>query len=188
MLRWYESGSGLGDVFNGGEMSQVVGEIRSKRDHGGCTEVELSYLDPCYDLLPERCLILGALNKSRNPAPHSCSNNNNIITSSGGSNNTGNQRDTRATRNLRELYIACASVINMSYTDDAVKAKLSALNETQEAIVTVAQWIMFHRYAQDCEILQQPASSKQGRKSEVLTLFVRTGSMQRELPSCGCSA
>jgi len=35
----------------------------------------------------------------------------------------------------------------MSYTDDAVKAKLSALNESQEAIVTVAQWIMFHRYA-----------------------------------------
>jgi hypothetical protein len=35
----------------------------------------------------------------------------------------------------------------MSYTDDAVKAKMSALNETQEAIVTVAQWIMFHKYA-----------------------------------------
>ena len=34
----------------------------------------------------------------------------------------------------------------MAYTDDAVKAKLSALNETQESIVTVAQWIMFHRY------------------------------------------
>ena len=34
----------------------------------------------------------------------------------------------------------------MSYTDDVVKAKLSALNETQESIVTVAQWIMFHRY------------------------------------------
>ncbi|KAK3066113.1 hypothetical protein LTS18_002017, partial [Coniosporium uncinatum] len=33
----------------------------------------------------------------------------------------------------------------MAYTDDAVKAKLSALNETQEGIVTVAQWIMFHR-------------------------------------------
>ncbi|KAI1935184.1 hypothetical protein LOZ12_003617 [Ophidiomyces ophidiicola] len=33
----------------------------------------------------------------------------------------------------------------MSYTDDAVKAKLSALNETQESIVTVAQWVMFHR-------------------------------------------
>lgn len=33
----------------------------------------------------------------------------------------------------------------MAYTDDAVKAKLSALNETQESIVTVSQWIMFHR-------------------------------------------
>ncbi|RFU29985.1 hypothetical protein B7463_g6366, partial [Scytalidium lignicola] len=33
----------------------------------------------------------------------------------------------------------------MAYTDDAVLAKLSALNETQESIVTVAQWIMFHR-------------------------------------------
>ncbi|KAJ9666190.1 hypothetical protein H2201_003624 [Coniosporium apollinis] len=33
----------------------------------------------------------------------------------------------------------------MSYTDDSVKAKLSALNETQEGIVAVAQWIMFHR-------------------------------------------
>lgn len=34
----------------------------------------------------------------------------------------------------------------MAYTDDSVKAKLSALNETQEGIVTVAQWVMFHRY------------------------------------------
>lgn len=34
----------------------------------------------------------------------------------------------------------------MAYTDDAVKAKLSTLNETQESIVTVAQWVMFHRY------------------------------------------
>ncbi|KAJ5090218.1 hypothetical protein N7532_008902 [Penicillium argentinense] len=33
----------------------------------------------------------------------------------------------------------------MAYTDDSVKAKLSALNETQESIVTVAQWVMFHR-------------------------------------------
>ncbi|MCJ1321930.1 hypothetical protein MMC15_007275 [Xylographa vitiligo] len=33
----------------------------------------------------------------------------------------------------------------MAYTDDQVRAKLSALNETQESIVTVAQWIMFHR-------------------------------------------
>ncbi|KAI9792177.1 MAG: hypothetical protein M1816_002717 [Peltula sp. TS41687] len=33
----------------------------------------------------------------------------------------------------------------MAYSDDSVMAKLSALNETQESIVTVAQWIMFHR-------------------------------------------
>ncbi|KAL1997056.1 hypothetical protein VTN49DRAFT_7921 [Thermomyces lanuginosus] len=33
----------------------------------------------------------------------------------------------------------------MAYTADAVRAKLSALNETQEGIVTVAQWVMFHR-------------------------------------------
>ncbi|TVY36503.1 UPF0400 protein [Lachnellula occidentalis] len=33
----------------------------------------------------------------------------------------------------------------MAYNDDAVLAKLSALNETQESIVTVAQWVMFHR-------------------------------------------
>lgn len=33
----------------------------------------------------------------------------------------------------------------MSYTDDAVLAKLSTLSETQDSIVTVAQWIMFHR-------------------------------------------
>jgi hypothetical protein len=35
----------------------------------------------------------------------------------------------------------------MSYTEDAVKAKLSSLNDQQDSIVTVAQWIMFHRYA-----------------------------------------
>lgn len=33
----------------------------------------------------------------------------------------------------------------MAYADDAVRAKLSALNETQESIVSVAQWIIFHR-------------------------------------------
>ncbi|KAI9773708.1 MAG: hypothetical protein M1839_002042 [Geoglossum umbratile] len=33
----------------------------------------------------------------------------------------------------------------MAYTDDSVLAKLSSLNETQESIVTVAQWVMFHR-------------------------------------------
>lgn len=31
------------------------------------------------------------------------------------------------------------------FTDEAVKQKLSALNESQDSIVTVAQWLMFHR-------------------------------------------
>ncbi|KAL9039275.1 MAG: hypothetical protein Q9214_004944 [Letrouitia sp. 1 TL-2023] len=34
---------------------------------------------------------------------------------------------------------------DMAYTDDAVKARLSALNESQDSIVGVAQWVMFHR-------------------------------------------
>ncbi|KAI0872016.1 RNA polymerase II-binding domain-containing protein [Hypoxylon argillaceum] len=33
----------------------------------------------------------------------------------------------------------------MAYNDDAVLAKLSSLSETQDSIVSVAQWIMFHR-------------------------------------------
>jgi regulator of Ty1 transposition protein 103 len=33
----------------------------------------------------------------------------------------------------------------MAYSDEAVKAKLAALNETQDSIVSNAQWIMFHR-------------------------------------------
>jgi len=34
----------------------------------------------------------------------------------------------------------------MAYSDDTVLSKLSALNETQEGIVTAANWILFHRY------------------------------------------
>ena len=33
----------------------------------------------------------------------------------------------------------------MAYNDEALKAKLSTLNETQESIVSVSQWIAFHR-------------------------------------------
>lgn len=33
----------------------------------------------------------------------------------------------------------------MAYSDDAVRAKLASLNETQDSIVANAQWIMFHR-------------------------------------------
>lgn len=44
----------------------------------------------------------------------------------------------------------------MAYSDDAVKAKLAALSETQDSIVTVAQWIMFHRYAHVNSIVLRP--------------------------------
>lgn len=33
----------------------------------------------------------------------------------------------------------------MSYTTDAVTSKLSGLNDTQESITSISQWIMFHR-------------------------------------------
>ncbi|KAF2019782.1 DUF618-domain-containing protein [Aaosphaeria arxii CBS 175.79] len=33
----------------------------------------------------------------------------------------------------------------MAFTDEAIKAKLASLNETQESISGVSQWIMFHR-------------------------------------------
>jgi regulator of Ty1 transposition protein 103 len=56
----------------------------------------------------------------------------------------------------------------MAYNDDAVLAKLSALNETQESIVTVAQWIMFHRYVnlgfsfkRDLAITRPPCAGRQ---------------------------
>jgi regulator of Ty1 transposition protein 103 len=35
--------------------------------------------------------------------------------------------------------------LNMAFTEDSLKAKLSSLNETQDAISTVGQWILFHR-------------------------------------------
>ncbi|KAK4561445.1 hypothetical protein LTR86_004763 [Recurvomyces mirabilis] len=37
----------------------------------------------------------------------------------------------------------------MAYTTDAVRAKLSTLSETQESIVSTAQWLLFHRRQAD---------------------------------------
>lgn len=34
----------------------------------------------------------------------------------------------------------------MAFTEDSLKAKLSSLNETQDSISGVGQWILFHRY------------------------------------------
>ena len=33
----------------------------------------------------------------------------------------------------------------MSYSEEALKAKLSTLNETQDSIVAVSQWITFYK-------------------------------------------
>jgi len=54
----------------------------------------------------------------------------------------------------------------MSFSDETVKGKLSALNETQDSIVSVAQWIMFYRRYADraaqiwLERLKESNSSK----------------------------
>ncbi|KAJ9292859.1 hypothetical protein DTO271G3_8306 [Paecilomyces variotii] len=61
----------------------------------------------------------------------------------------------------------------MAYTDDAVKAKLSALNETQEGIVTVAQWVMFHRRHADRTAqlwLQKLRESPAGKRLNLIYL------------------
>ncbi len=66
----------------------------------------------------------------------------------------------------------------MAYNDDAVKAKLSALNETQESIVTVAQWVMFHRYSHTCLLPSSHIPSNAGM----------IGDMQNGLAHYGCNA
>lgn len=60
----------------------------------------------------------------------------------------------------------------MAYSDDAVKAKLTALNETQDSIVTVAQWIMFHRrHADRTASLWQNRLQESSSASKRLTLI-----------------
>ncbi|TPX15114.1 uncharacterized protein E0L32_004672 [Thyridium curvatum] len=61
----------------------------------------------------------------------------------------------------------------MAYTDDAVLAKLSALNESHESIATAAQWIMFHRrmdntLTTETEVTQQ---SKARHKEDFVLAF-----------------
>lgn len=53
--------------------------------------------------------------------------------------------------------------MSTSYTDETVRAKLSALNDSQDSIVAVAQWIMFHRY-EDPENLEKGEEYKTKRK------------------------
>ncbi|RAO70570.1 uncharacterized protein BHQ10_006582 [Talaromyces amestolkiae] len=61
----------------------------------------------------------------------------------------------------------------MAYNDDSVRAKLSALNETQEGIVTVAQWVMFHRRHADRTVqlwLQKLRDSPANKKLNLIYL------------------
>lgn len=52
------------------------------------------------------------------------------------------------------------TTIKMAYADDGVRAKLSALNETQDSIVSVAQWVMFHRSVFLCSSANTSARAK----------------------------
>lgn len=53
-----------------------------------------------------------------------------------------------ATKSRRVIdHLCCSLLFIMAYNDDAVLAKLSSINETHDSIVTVSQWIMFHRFA-----------------------------------------
>lgn len=62
----------------------------------------------------------------------------------------------------------------MAYNDDAVLAKLSSLNETHDSIVTVSQWIMFHRrYAdQTAQLFMTKLKGASGTKRIALLYLV----------------
>ena len=46
---------------------------------------------------------------------------------------------------LLALFTPITTKIKMAYSDESLKAKLSTLNETQDSIVSVSQWVIFHR-------------------------------------------
>lgn len=61
----------------------------------------------------------------------------------------------------------------MAYTDDAVLAKLSALNESHDSIATAAQWIMFHRRHADRTVqlwLQRLKDSPSAKRTNLIYL------------------
>lgn len=59
----------------------------------------------------------------------------------------------------------------MAYTDDAVLAKLSALNESHDSIATAAQWIMFHRRHADRTVQLWLGRLKESPSSKRLNLM-----------------
>lgn len=58
-----------------------------------------------------------------------------------------NDSDIDATKVTFDIHCQKESITQliMAYSAESVMAKMSALNETQESIVTVAQWLMFYR-------------------------------------------
>lgn len=63
----------------------------------------------------------------------------------------------------------------MAYNDDAVLARLSALNESHDSIATAAQWIMFHKY--DATVFPM--------RSTILIHFTNQGGTQTGLSRYG---
>ncbi|KAL1609503.1 hypothetical protein SLS59_001008 [Nothophoma quercina] len=57
----------------------------------------------------------------------------------------------------------------MAFTEDSLKAKLSSLNETQDSISTVGQWILFHRKLTSATEITQ--TSKMRKKEEFLKAY-----------------
>lgn len=71
----------------------------------------------------------------------------------------------------------------MAFTDDSVKAKLSALNETQDSIVSVAQWIMFYRRHADRTAQLWLEKLKESNTSKRLNLiYLANGMIGTRLP------
>ncbi|KAI9669573.1 MAG: hypothetical protein M1817_004616 [Caeruleum heppii] len=73
----------------------------------------------------------------------------------------------------------------MAFTDDAVLAKLSALNETQESIVTVAQWVLFHkRHSERTAHLWFQRLKDSGTNKRLNLIYLANGRSTFEVPGC----
>lgn len=59
----------------------------------------------------------------------------------------------------------------MAFTDEALKAKLSTLNESQDSIVSVSQWIMFHRYVGPLASTTTPLTLVYSRHADRIASF-----------------
>lgn len=69
------------------------------------------------------------------------------------------------------------------YSDDAIKAKLSSLNDAQDVIVNVAQWLLFNRRnaARTADLWTQKLKDSQPQKRLSL-IYLANGELQSMLP------